>query len=122
MVSSWVQARWVDVTSSLDSAQWQWGRVPTAYRRLWDELGGDPILSACVKIQLDLDDIRENTKRFKARCFGLQYEDLIPEPESSGRWPGSWDWIGPRLQENDRGQAVLQPEGQVEEVSLGGRR
>ncbi len=85
VVSSWVQAGWLDVTSGLDSAQWQWGRVPTAYRKLWDELGGDPILSACVKIQLDLDDIRENTQRFKARCFELQYEDLIAEPEKNLR-------------------------------------
>lgn len=80
VVSSWVQAGWLDVTSGLDSETWQWGEVPEAYYYLWRELGATPILSAAVKIQLDLDDIRKNVAWFGDRCYELQYEALIAEP------------------------------------------
>jgi hypothetical protein len=82
VVSSWVQAGWLDVTSGLDSHTWQWGDVPDGYRQLWYELGASPILSACVKIQLDLDDIHRNVAQFERRCFELQYEDLISQPQN----------------------------------------
>ena len=80
VVSSWVQAGWLDVTSGLDTKKWQWGEVPPYYRELWEELGRDPVLSATVKIQLDLDDIRKNVNLFPSRCHELQYEDLIARP------------------------------------------
>jgi hypothetical protein len=81
VVSSWVQAGWLDVTSGLDSEKWQWGEVPTEYRQAWDELGGGPLLSAAVKIQLDLDDIHEDQALLCDRCYELQYEDLISQPQ-----------------------------------------
>ena len=85
VVSSWVRAGWLDVTSGLESDSWQWGEVPAEYYQLWRELGGSPILSAAVKIQLDLDDIHKNVAQFEERCFELQYEDLISEPDRSLR-------------------------------------
>jgi hypothetical protein len=80
VVSSWVQAGWLDVTSSPDSDTWQWGTVPKAYYRLWNELGSGPLLSAALKIQLDLDDIRRNARRFPERTLEVNYEDLIADP------------------------------------------
>ena len=80
VLSSWVQAGWLDVTSSPGSDRWQWGDVPQAYLTAWEELGGGPLLSAAVKIQLDLDDIRRHVASFQHRCLELQYEDLIAEP------------------------------------------
>ena len=85
VVSSWVRAGWLDVTSGLDNDAWQWGEVPNEYYELWKELGGSPILSAAVKIKLDLDDIHKNVARFAERCTELQYEDLISEPQKSLR-------------------------------------
>lgn len=85
VVSSWVRAGWLDVTSGLESDSWQWGEVPVEYYELWKELGGSPILSAAVKIKLDLDDIHKNVAQFEERCFELQYEDLISEPIRSLR-------------------------------------
>ena len=81
VVSSWVQAGWLDVTSGLDSDGWQWGEVPPAYREAWEDLGRLPILSAAVKIQLDIDDIRKNIAQFPGRCHEMQYEELIAEPK-----------------------------------------
>ncbi|MFQ5858338.1 MAG: sulfotransferase, partial [Anaerolineae bacterium] len=81
VISSWIQAGWLDVTSGLDSEEWQWGEVPAEYRQAWNDLGGGPLLSAAVKIQLDLDDIRENMAQFPDRCYELQYEDLIAQPQ-----------------------------------------
>lgn len=81
VISSWVKAGWLDVTSSPDSASWQWGAVPRDYLRAWKDLGGGPILSAAIKIQLDLDDIRANVDQFSSRCYGLQYENLIAQPQ-----------------------------------------
>jgi hypothetical protein len=85
VVCSWVRAGWLDVTSGLESDSWQWGELPAEYYQLWRELGGSPILSAAVKIQLDLDDIHRNVAQFEERCFELQYEDLISEPDRSLR-------------------------------------
>jgi hypothetical protein len=80
VVSSWVRAGWLDMTSGLESESWQWGEVPSNYYQLWRELGGSPLLSAAIKIKLDLDDIHRNMAQFGERCFKLQYEDLISEP------------------------------------------
>lgn len=80
VVSSWVQAGWLDVTTGLDSRKWQWGDVPSKYRETWRDLGGTPILSAAVKIQLDMDDIQKNVAQFPDRCHEMHYEDLITEP------------------------------------------
>lgn len=80
VVSSWVQAGWLDVTSSPGEGGWQWGEVPADYRRLWVELGGGPLLSAALKILLDLDDVRRNLVRFPERSYMVQYEDLIGDP------------------------------------------
>jgi hypothetical protein len=83
VVSSWAQAGWLDVTSDLDSEQWQWGEVPDQYRRLWEELGGGSILSAAVKVQLDLDDVQRNVDQVRGRCFELQFEELISRPQET---------------------------------------
>jgi hypothetical protein len=80
VVSSWVQAGWLDVTSSPDSENWQWGPVPDAYMAIWRELGGGPLLSAALKIQLDLDDIRANSARLPGRTLKVEYEALITHP------------------------------------------
>jgi hypothetical protein len=85
VVSSWIQAGWLDVTSGLDTGTWQWGEVPTEYRAWWQELGATPILSAAVKIQLDLDDIGKNLEQTRGKNYTLQYEDLITEPKKSLR-------------------------------------
>jgi hypothetical protein len=80
VVESWVRAGWLNVTSEVDSEGWEWGRVPEAYLRLWKDLGGGPMLSAAVKTQLDMDDLRANAAMFPGRCFELSYEDLIADP------------------------------------------
>jgi hypothetical protein len=85
VVSSWVQAGWLDVTSPPDSDSWQWGEVPTAYLDAWRELGGDATLTAALKTRLDLDDIRANMALFPDRCHELDYEDLIANPLPSLR-------------------------------------
>jgi hypothetical protein len=83
VVSSWIQAGWLDVTSSPDSPDWQWGTVPEPYHALWQELEGGPVLSAALKIQLDLDDIRRNMQRFPDRTLEISYEELVSEPQAS---------------------------------------
>lgn len=85
VVSSWVKVGWLGVTSGLDEGSWQWGEVPAAYHRIWQELGGGPLLSAAVKIQMDLDDIKRNIALFPERSYELHYEDLILQPEESLR-------------------------------------
>ncbi len=80
VVSSWVQAGWLDVTSGPDTDKWQWGEIPPDYYQVWEELGGSPVLSAAVKIQLDLDDINKNIAQFAGKCYEIQYEDLITQP------------------------------------------
>jgi sulfotransferase family protein len=81
VVSSWIKAGWLDVTSSPGSEEWQWGEVRPELYELWRDLGGDPLLSAALKIRLDLDDIARNMAMFPGRCHELWYEDLIHSPE-----------------------------------------
>ena len=85
VVSSWVQAGWLDVTSPPDSDSWQWGEVPLHYLDAWRELGGDATLTAALKTRLDLDDIRANMALFPDRCHELEYEELISDPLPSLR-------------------------------------
>ena len=80
VVASWVRAGWLNVTGNLDSDDWEWGEVPAEYRQIYDEMGGGAILSAAIKTQLDIDDIRRNLALFPERCYELHYEDLIAEP------------------------------------------
>ncbi|REJ72959.1 MAG: sulfotransferase [Planctomycetota bacterium] len=85
VIESWVRVGWLNVTSSVDSDDWEWGPVPEGYRALWEELGGGPLLSAAVKTQLDIDDICANMRQFPGRCFEIHYEDLIANPVESMR-------------------------------------
>jgi Sulfotransferase family len=85
VVSSWVKAGWLDVTSPPDSEDWQWGEVPPDYYEVWRDLGSSPILSVALKIRLDLDDIARNMDLFPDRCHELWYEDLISTPEATLR-------------------------------------
>ena len=85
VISSWIQAGWLDVTSAPRTDEWQWGEVPDAYYRTWKDLGGGAVLSAAVKIQLDLDDIRRNIALLPGRCHELDYDDLIAHPRDSLR-------------------------------------
>ena len=85
VISSWIQAGWLDVTSAPSTPGWQWGEVPPAYLAAFHDLGGGPILSAAVKIQLDLDDIRRNMALLPGRCHELDYDDLIAQPIESLR-------------------------------------
>lgn len=85
IVSSWIKAGWLDVTSAPDSADWQWGAVPPAHLAVWEELGGGPVLSTALKIRLDLDDIATNGALFPNRFHELSYEELITDPEPALR-------------------------------------
>jgi hypothetical protein len=85
VVSSWITAGWLDVTSPPASAGWQWGEIRPELYDLWRELGGDPVLSAALKIRLDLDDIARNMALFPGRCHELWYEDLIRAPQATLR-------------------------------------
>lgn len=85
VVSSWVRAGWLDVTSGLHDDDWQWGHVPERYEELWRRFGGGPLLSAAVKIRLDLDDIEHNARLLPGRCIKVEYEDLIRDPVASLR-------------------------------------
>ena len=85
VLSSWVKAGWLDVTSSPESPQWQWGPVPEAYRQLWYELGGSPLLSAALKIQMDLDDIQKDFDKFPGRVLRVQFEELVSRPHEELR-------------------------------------
>ncbi len=80
VVSSWIKAGWLDVTSPPDSPGWQWGPVPDGYMAAWSDLGGGPQLSTALKIRLDLDDIAGNSALLPGRVHELTYEDLITEP------------------------------------------
>lgn len=80
IMSSWVKAGWLNVTADIDSDAWEWGDVPAAYRSIWKELGGGPLLSAAIKTQLDIDDLRRNTAQFSDRCLQVDYEDLVCDP------------------------------------------
>ncbi|MCI0399036.1 MAG: sulfotransferase [Chloroflexi bacterium] len=111
VVSSWVQAGWLDVTSGLDEGSWQWGEVPADYRQLWEELGRGPLLSAAVKIQMDLDDIERNVTQFPERSYELQYEELIMQPEQTLRPLLAFcglDWT-PQFERVVKGMAFYNP-------------
>ena len=85
IMSSWVNAGWLNVTADIDGDGWEWGTVPDAYRELWKKLGGGPLLSAAVKTQLDIDDLQRNTEQFADRCLELNYEDLVRAPMTTMR-------------------------------------
>ena len=85
VVSSWIKAGWLDVTSPPDSPDWQWGEVPARDLTAWRELGGDRLLSAALKIRLDVDDIAANGALVPDRFRELSYEELIREPEPTMR-------------------------------------
>jgi hypothetical protein len=85
VVSSWEQADWLDVSSSPDSEGWQWGEVPERLLDTWHALGGGPLLSAALKIRLDLDDIARNAELVPGRFYELTYEDLVRDPEPALR-------------------------------------
>jgi len=80
VVSSWIKAGFIDVTSDIDSDSWEWGQIPERYRAWWHELGGGAALSAAVKIQLDVDDIGRNMPLFPDRSRAFRYEDLVSNP------------------------------------------
>ena len=80
VLSSWIKAGWLDTTSPPDSDEWQWGEVEPALMELWRELGGGPILSAALKIHLDLADIAANLDLVPGRWHEVWYEDVIREP------------------------------------------
>ena len=82
VVSSWIQAGWLNVTSAVDSNSWEWGKVPEDYIKVWKEMGRSLLLSAAIKTQLDMDDIRRNMALFPGRCFELNYEDFVADPVS----------------------------------------
>lgn len=85
VVSSWIKAGWLDVTTPPDSDRWQWGAVPADLLALWRELGGDAVLSVALKMRLDLGDIARNMAQFPGRCHELSYEELITEPDATMR-------------------------------------
>jgi hypothetical protein len=85
IVDSWIRAGWLNVTADIDGPGWEWGQVPDAYRQLWRQLGGGPLLSAAIKIQLDVDDIRHNIAQFPTRSHEVVYEDLVTDPHRSLR-------------------------------------
>jgi hypothetical protein len=70
----------LNLTADIDSPDWEWGEVPAAYRQIWGQLGGGPLLSAAIKTQLDVDDLRRNVAQFPARCYEVDYENLVTEP------------------------------------------
>jgi hypothetical protein len=81
IVDSWLRAGWLNVTADIDSPDWEWGSVPEAYHQIWRQLGGGPLLSAAMKIQLDVDDIRRNVAQFPMRSHEIVYEDLVTDPQ-----------------------------------------
>jgi hypothetical protein len=85
IVDSWVRAGWLNVTADIDSPEWEWGNVPEAYQQIWRQLGGGPLLSAAMKIQLDVDDIRRNMALFPTRSHEVAYEALVTDPHRSLR-------------------------------------
>jgi hypothetical protein len=85
VVSSWIKAGWLDTTSAPDSPEWQWGEVEPGLLGVWEELGGGPVLSAALKIHLDLADIASNLTVVPDRSFEVWYEDVIREPEPALR-------------------------------------
>jgi len=80
VVSSWIQAGWLNVTAAPDSEKWEWGKIPEGYLDIWRDLGKQPILAAAIKTQLDIDDIRRNMALFPGRCTEHNYEDFVKNP------------------------------------------
>jgi len=85
VVSSWIKAGWLDVTSEPGTPEWQWGEVPDRYLAAFNDLGGGAQLATALKIRLDLDDIAANSERLPGRVHELTYEELITEPEPALR-------------------------------------
>ena len=85
VVSSWERADWLDVSSAARVADWQWGEVPAEHLEAWRSLGGGALLSAALKIRLDLDDIARNAELVPGRFHELSYEDLVGSPEPTLR-------------------------------------
>jgi len=85
VVSSWIKAGWLDVTSAPGTDGWEWGEVDPGLYELWRQLGGGPTLSAALKVRLDLDDIARNMELFPGRCHEIWYEDLIRSPDETLR-------------------------------------
>jgi hypothetical protein len=113
VVSSWVKAGWLDVTSPPDSEEWQWGKVPPSYLEVWRELGGGPFLSVALKMRLDLDDIAANMALFPERSHELTYEDLIRCPEATMKAICDFaelDWT-PRFERIVRAMGFYDPTG-----------
>jgi sulfotransferase family protein len=80
IVASWLKAGWLNVTGEIGGEDWEWGHVPEAYMDVYREMGGGPVLSAAVKTQLDIDDIRRNVALFPGRVHELDYEELVKDP------------------------------------------
>ena len=80
IVASWLKAGWLNVTGDLEGDAWEWGSVPQRYLEIYRELGGGGVLSAAVKTQLDVDDIRRNVAMFPGCCYELDYEELVLDP------------------------------------------
>jgi omega-hydroxy-beta-dihydromenaquinone-9 sulfotransferase len=80
VISSWIKAGWIDVTSPPDSDEWQWGRVEPSLLALWRELGGGPVLTVALKVHLDLSDAAANLALCPDRGYELWYEDVIRQP------------------------------------------
>ncbi len=80
VVSSWLNAGWLNVSGEYGTNEWEWGEVPEKYARIYHELGGGPVLSAAIKTQLDIDDIRRNIAMFPGRCYEIQYEEFVTDP------------------------------------------
>ena len=85
VVSSWIKAGWLDTTSPPDSPEWQWGHVEPSLLEAWKDLGGGPVLSAALKIHLDLADVASNLAMVPGRSTEIWYEDVIREPEPALR-------------------------------------
>ena len=80
VITSWVKAGWLNVTGEVGTPAWEWGEVPAAYRRIYDDLGGGPLLAAAMKTQLDVDDLQRNAALFPGRVLEIHYEDFVTEP------------------------------------------
>ena len=113
VVSSWVKAGWLDVTSPPESDAWQWGSVPQHHYEVWRELGGGPVLSVALKMRLDLDDIAASMAAFPDRCHELWYEDLIRNPSGSIRAVCEFAGLGwsPRLERTVKATPLYDPSG-----------
>lgn len=113
VVSSWIKAGWLDVTSAPGTAGWQWGEVPARLMREWEELGGGPVLSAALKVRLDLDDIATNGALFPERLHELSYEQLTRDPTPALRQVCEFAGLGwsPTFEERVRQTEVYDSTG-----------